>query len=62
MNLLQMSSITTWDQKKVSLQPQKKNEAVFLILNIKNLHERVRILMSLLFLKLFIDIKTIFLI
>ena len=55
MNLLQMSSITTWDQKS---QPptSEKNEAVFLILNIKNLHERVRILMSLLFLKLFIDI------
>jgi len=34
MNLLQMSCVITWAQKKFSLQPQKKNfEAVFIFLN-----------------------------
>ena len=29
MNLLQMSCVMTWAQKKFSLQPQKKKKAVF---------------------------------
>ena len=42
--------------KKISLQPQKKMRPFF-SLNIKNLHERVRISVSLLISKLFIDPK-----
>ena len=48
-------------QWKIMLQPQKKNWGCFFILNFKNLHEKVRIFVSLIITKLFIDTKTIFL-
>jgi len=47
--------------KKTASNLRKKIEAVFLDLDIKNLHERVRILVSLLISKLFIDTKPVFL-
>ena len=46
--------------KKSASNLRKINEAVFLVLSIKNVVERVRILVSLLILKLFIDTKAIF--
>ena len=48
--------------KNVSLQPKKKIEANFLVLDIKNVHKRETILVLPLISKLFIDTNTIFLI
>ena len=59
MNCVVLSNIIG---SKVNHQPQKKKLDHFLVFNIKHLHEKVIVLVSLLVSKLFIDPKTIFVI
>ena len=47
-----------WNTQKKSVSNHRKKWGRFFVLSIKNVHERVRILVSLLISKLFIDTKT----